>query len=234
MIIPAFLLGAAGSLHCLGMCGPVAFMLPLHRANPFKAIIQASLYHFGRLFSYTALGLCAGILGKGLLIFATQQKISLLIGSVMILSIVLPTKWISRKLGYATHNRLIFKLRSALSFSLRQRNPEAFLAVGLLNGLLPCGLVFMATLGALASGDALEASAFMLAFGLGTIPLMSAVLLLGKLARVSVKDRVRKFIPAIVALIGLLFILRGLGLGIPYLSPAPLESAIGSTLECHP
>jgi sulfite exporter TauE/SafE len=84
MLISAFILGLLGSLHCVGMCGPIAFMLPVDRSNSFKKISQIGVYHFGRLLAYSLIGLAFGLVGKSLYIFGIQQQLSIGIGIIMI------------------------------------------------------------------------------------------------------------------------------------------------------
>jgi len=108
------------------------------------------------------------------------------------------------------------------------------LTIGFLNGFLPCGLVYMAIFGAIATGNALQGSLYMALFGLGTIPLMTSAIYLGNFLNVQVRQRIRKAIPVFVAVIAGLFILRGLGLGIPYVSPKPIAETVSAEMECLP
>ena len=116
---------------------------------------------------------------------------------------------------------------------LREGNPDAFLSIGFLNGFLPCGLVYMALVGAMAMASAPMGALYMMVFGLGTVPLMSGAALMGKVFKTRLPT-VRKWIPVFVVLIGLLFILRGMGLGIPYISPMAPKDQVTAAIECHP
>ena len=234
ILLPAFLLGFMGSLHCLGMCGPIAFMLPIDRSNRVKGILQIVIYHVGRLMAYTAIGLLFGILGSGIALFGVQHKISVVIGILMILSVVLPFRGTLQPKVMKPVYKGISWIKNRLGRELGKRSMDSFLIIGVLNGFLPCGLLYMAVLGAIAMGHPLEGSLFMLVFGLGTVPLMTAAAYLGNFAKERVRQRIHKLIPILVVLVGLLFIFRGLGLGIPYLSPAP-ELHLGAVImECHP
>jgi len=95
MLFSAIIFGLLGSFHCIGMCGPIAFMLPVNRTNNTKRILQVSFYHIGRLVTYGILGLLFGFLGKGFYLFGFQQYLSIIIGVIMILMIVLPKKTIN-------------------------------------------------------------------------------------------------------------------------------------------
>lgn len=233
MLFSALILGLMGSLHCIGMCGPIAFMLPVSQNNKYKKAGQIFIYHFGRLMAYGIIGLLFGLLGKGLYLFGIQQKLSILIGVLMILIVILPYKYISR-LGLSKPvYRIIGKIKSSLGKALKKKTSDTFLTIGFLNGFLPCGLVYMALLGAIGMGNAFEGSLYMILFGLGTVPLMTAAVYLGGVLKDSAKHRIRQLIPVFVIIIGVLFILRGLGLGIPYVSPKPMVEVVSTEIECH-
>lgn len=233
MLGTALLLGLLGSLHCIGMCGPIAFMLPLNRQTPWRGGLQLGLYHAGRLFAYGLIGFVFGLIGKGLYLFGFQQKLSIVLGAVMILLVLVPgstfRSWKPARPVY----RLLGKLQSAMGSRLRGGDPDAFLSVGFLNGFLPCGLVYMALVGAMAMASAPLGALYMMVFGLGTVPLMSGAALMGRLFKTRL-PAVRRWIPVFVVLIGLLFILRGMGLGIPYVSPSEPGEQVSATMECQP
>lgn len=233
MLTTAFILGLLGSLHCVGMCGPIAFMLPVDRSNSFRKVIQISVYHFGRLLAYSLIGLIFGIVGKSLYIFGLQQQLSILIGVLMIVLVLIPYRTIGKYNLSRPLQRFIFKIKSSLGTALKKKTADTFLTIGFLNGFLPCGLVYMAVFGAMATGSLANGSLYMVLFGLGTIPLMTSVIYIGKFLNSSVKQRIQKAIPIFVVIIGTLFILRGLGLGIPYLSPEPIVDIASGTMSCH-
>ena len=233
MLVSALILGLLGSLHCVGMCGPIAFMLPVDRYNSFKKVSQIAIYHFGRLLAYSIIGLVFGLLGKSFYIFGIQQQLSIVIGVLMIVIILLPHKTIGKYNLSKPLYKFISKIKSSLGKALKKKTADTFLTIGFLNGFLPCGLVYMAVFGAIATGSLVEGSLYMILFGLGTIPLMTTAIYLGKFLNSTIKQRIQKAIPAFVVVIGLLFILRGLGLGIPYVSPAPIVETATSAIECH-
>jgi len=233
MLVSALILGLLGSLHCVGMCGPIAFMLPVDRSNSFKKVSQIGMYHFGRLLAYSIIGLVFGLVGKSLYIFGIQQQLSIIIGVLMIVVVLLPHKTIGKYNLSKPLYKIISKVKTGLGKALKKKTADTFLTIGFLNGFLPCGLVYMAVFGAVATGSLLEGSLYMILFGVGTIPLMTSAIYLGKFLNSTIKQRIQKAIPVFVVIIGLLFILRGLGLGIPYLSPAPIVEMVSSDLECH-
>lgn len=233
MLVSAFVLGLLGSFHCVGMCGPIAFMLPVDRTNSLKKVFQIALYHFGRLLAYSLIGLVFGILGKSLYIFGLQQQLSIAIGILMIIVVLIPYKTFSRYNFSKPLYKVIGKVKSALGKELKKKTPDTFLTIGFLNGFLPCGLVYMAVFAAIATGSLLEGSLYMVLFGVGTIPLMTTAIYISRFLKGSVRQHIQKAIPVFVIVIGALFILRGLGLGIPYISPAPIYDMANSAIECH-
>ena len=232
MLLSALILGLLGSFHCVGMCGPIAFMLPVDRFNSVKKVIQIFTYHFGRLIAYSLIGLFFGFVGKGLYIFGLQQQLSILIGIIMIVVILLPYKTFNRYNFSKPLFNIISKVKTALGKQLKKKSADTFLTIGFLNGFLPCGLVYMAVFASIATGNAFQGSLYMALFGLGTIPLMTTAIYLGKFLNTTIKQRIQKAIPVAVVIIGLLFILRGLGLGIPYISPAPVYDVATSAIDC--
>lgn len=234
MLLSALILGLLGSLHCVGMCGPIAFMLPVDRNNKAKKLGQIAIYHVGRLSAYALIGLLFGLLGKGLSIFGLQQKLSILIGVVMVGVILLPFGKLKKYNLAKPLYQLIAKVKSQLGKELSKRTADTFLTIGFLNGFLPCGLVYMAVLGAIAMGHPGEGALYMALFGLGTVPLMTSAIYFSGLLKGVAKQRFQRLIPVFVVAIGLLFILRGLGLGIPYLSPKPVMEVAVGTMECVP
>ena len=233
MLVAGFILGLLGSFHCVGMCGPIAFMLPVDRTNSFKKVAQIGLYHVGRLLSYATIGLVFGLLGKSIYIFGLQQRLSIVIGVLMIVVISIPYKTFSKYNFSKPVYRIISKIKSSLGAQFKKKSLDTFFTIGFLNGFLPCGLVYMAIFGAVATGSIYQGSLYMILFGLGTIPLMTTAIYLGKFLNTSIKQRIQKAIPVLVVLIGVLFILRGLGLGIPYISPAPNAGMVTNTMNCH-
>lgn len=227
MLLSAIIFGLLGSFHCVGMCGAIAFMLPVDRQNKVKQFFQIASYHLGRLLTYSIIGLLFGLLGKGFQLFGFQQQISIITGLLMILAIVVPNLFRKFKIGESVAT-LVMKLKSALGKQLKSKKNNTFFTIGFLNGYLPCGLVYMAVLGAISTSNAIEGSLYMFLFGLGTVPLMSAVVYVGNFTNVVFRKRVQQIIPFVVVVIGVLFVLRGLGLDIPYISP---HNSVSSFIE---
>lgn len=215
----ALTIGLIGSFHCIGMCGPIAVALPLGSRSWFGKVYGALLYNLGRSITYGLLGGLFGLLGKGIEMAGFQQWASIVIGIVMIMTVVFPFLFKGKLnldqllFGYA--GRMINRFRALFGI----QSYKNLLLIGLLNGFLPCGLVYVAVAGAINTNDVLMGVLFMIVFGLGTIPIMLTVSLAGNVISQGLKRRMNKVIPAFIVVLGLLFILRGLSLGIPYISP---------------
>ncbi len=233
MLYTALLFGLISSLHCIGMCGPIAMMLPVDRSNPSKKIMQIMSYHLGRISAYATVGFVFGLLGKGFYMAGMQQKMSIIIGLLMILVILIPEK------TFANYNfskpvfRLIAKVKEALGKQFKKKTYQSLFTIGLLNGFLPCGMVYVALFGAIAMQSSSLGVLYMILFGLGTVPLMSSVVYIHSFISLGMRNRIQKLIPFVVVLIGFLFILRGLGLGIPYVSPATVSLFVQANPNCH-
>lgn len=220
MVITAFLIGFIGSLHCVGMCGPIALMLPLNREHKGMAILQTLSYHMGRIFSYVLIGLLVGMISRGLEdLFKLQQYISMVIGIFILIIIIFP----ALKTNPLFINKYLFKwinyLKLELGQRLKQKSPQSFFMIGFFNGWLPCGLVYLAAFGAMATFNYLDAVLYMAVFGLGTIPILGVVFYFGSLIHKILKKQRLNVLNVMLFIVSTLFILRGLGLHIPYLSP---------------
>lgn len=234
MFLSAILFGLLGSFHCIGMCGPIAFMLPIDRQHHMKAFFQILSYHAGRLFTYSLIGLLFGFLGRGFYFFGFQQQLSIIVGALMITVILFPK--LLQKLSLSKKvSTIILKIKNSLGKELKKKGNDTFFTIGFLNGFLPCGLVYMAIFGAIATTNAFSGSLYMFLFGLGTIPLMTAFVYLGNFTKGNFRKNIQKVIPVMVVFIGVLFIIRGLGLGIPYISPIDpnLTSLVNANSTCH-
>jgi len=231
----ALLFGILGSFHCIGMCGPIAFLLPLDRRSKRKRLFQLISYHIGRLFTYGLLGFVFGLLGKSLNLFGIQQQLSIGIGVIMIVVVLIPSKKINGYTILKPVYPIVAKLKNVMGVYLKKKSSKTFFVLGFLNGLLPCGLVYMAVFGAMASGSATYGTLYLILFGLGTIPLMTVAIYLGNFLKGKAKQNLLKAIPIFVVVIGVLFILRGMGLGIKYISPSDMvrTQQIDIQYECH-
>lgn len=228
LFLTAFLTGLFGSFHCAGMCGPIAFALPGRKDEGAIFYLGRFLYNFGRMSSYALLGVISGAFGMGLKLAGFQQGLSIAAGILIILSVsysyfikkgssINPFSWMPQKLiQQLFHSKSIY----ALAF------------IGMMNGFLPCGFVYIAIVGASVTQGLWDGALFMLCFGLGTLPMMYGVSVLGQFLSSNFRSKLNRLSPLLAFLIAGLFILRGLNLGIPYVSP---EIRIETTAveNCH-
>jgi sulfite exporter TauE/SafE len=233
MLFTALIFGIISSLHCIGMCGPIAMMLPVSHNNPTKKVIQIMLYHLGRLTTYASLGFLFGILGKGLYLAGMQQQISITVGIFMIIIAIVPEKIFANYNFSRPVYRLISKLKTNLGSQFKRKSQDALFTIGLLNGLLPCGLVYAALFGAIAMQNVGFSIMYMLLFGIGTIPLMSAVVYVSNILSIPFRNKFQKIIPLVTVVIGILFVMRGMGLNIAYISPSNMHLFIQTAANCH-
>ncbi len=217
--ISALTLGLLGSFHCVGMCGPIALAIPLKTDSWLARIFGGVLYNLGRAVTYAVMGAVFGLLGRGLVMSGFQQWISVIMGAIMILSVITPSIYKNRFNADKGVFSFVGKVKMSLGKLFAIRSYGALLMIGLLNGLLPCGLVYFAIAGAIATGSSISGSLFMFIFGLGTLPMLLAISLIGNMITLELRKKITKLIPYAIVFIGVLFILRGLSLGIPYLSP---------------
>ncbi len=218
LVFAAFTIGLLGSFHCVGMCGPLALSLPLNNNSFWGKFSGSLLYNAGRIATYSVLGAVFGAIGKSVALFGYQQWLSVLLGALIIVFIMLPKQitFINKKNMVV---RFFEKLRTSLGQLFLKKNYSSLFSIGLLNGLLPCGLVYMAAAGAVATGDITKSILFMAFFGLGTLPMMWGVALFGNYIGIGIRQKIRKAYPYMMMLMACLLILRGMGLGIPYVSP---------------
>ncbi len=219
--IPAALvLGFASSGHCLGMCGPIALAVPSPGTGWRSRLNSTLLLNSGRLATYTLLGAAFGTFGRGLQLVGLQQTVSILAGALILLSVLVPgllERW--SPTGHLS--LMVARFRGVLGRNLKRTAPEALFATGLLNGLLPCGMVYAAAIGATAMGAASQGALFMVLFGLGTWPALIALRMSGHMIGGGGRTLLRRMSPVVVSVLGILMILRGLELGIPMVSPPP-------------
>jgi len=221
----AFILGFAGSAHCLAMCGPLLIGVQKRQL----------LHHAGRLFSYSIVGLVFGLLGKVIIMASYQQALSIISGSILLLWVIfsifpIRSSSIALLRYWSKFNALFYKPISHLSPNLRS------VSMGILNGFLPCGLVYVAATASLQGGSIPYSVSYMLFFGAGTLPALVGLGFAGQKIGPIVRQRFRNAAPYFVTVLACLFILRGLALNIPYVSPKITQSSSGhiKCSCCHP
>jgi sulfite exporter TauE/SafE len=225
-----FIVGLLGSLHCVGMCGPIVAALPQGDGGRSAFLVGRLLYNLGRVVTYSIIGLVFGLIGKSIFMAGYQQGLSIAIGVGIILAVVTPSRYsqgVIAGLGLGKLYGLISRLWGRL---FRSSKKSSLFAIGLLNGFLPCGFVYVAIAGAVATGRAFKGSAYMALFGIGTIPILLAFSLAGNIIGQKFRRAFSRAVPVLAVSLALLFILRGLSLGIPILSPKmTYDMASGTT-----
>jgi len=218
-IISGFLLGLFGSLHCIGMCGPILLALPGKNKSKIKLIISRIFYNSGRVLTYSFLGLIFGLLGSRLHLFGLQQITSITFGAIIIIYVLTPQKFRQK---ISSNKAVVFfveRLKEKFSIFFKKDTLTAMLAIGILNGFLPCGFVYIAIAGSISTGSIVDGILFMAMFGVGTIPIMLAASLFASFINFTRTIKIRKLIPVLSIILAVIFIIRGLNLGINYLSP---------------
>ena len=233
MLYSAFIFGLISSFHCGGMCGPIAMMLPVDRNNEAKKVTQIITYHIGKLTAYGILGLVFGLLGKSFYLAGMQQQLSIIVGVLMIVVALVPEKVFAKYNFSKPVYKIISKVKSSLGQQFKNKSYKSLFTIGLLNGFLPCGMVYVAIFGAIAMQSVSLGVLYMLLFGIGTIPMLTAVIYISNVLSFSFRGTLQKIIPVVAVVIGMLFIIRGLGLDIPYLSPSNMSLFVQSEANCH-
>lgn len=214
-----FLIGFLGSFHCVGMCGPIALALPFGNQSNFQLVVGRLLYNIGRSLTYALFGAIFGLFGKGIEIAGLQKWASILLGVSILSYYLIPDKFkgkLSVTKPYLVASNFVKKGFSKLT---KDGSPSSLFIFGIVNGFLPCGFVYVALAGALTTGGAVSGALYMGLFGLGTTPIMFATALVGKFLSAKLKQSMNKLIPVFAIILAIIFILRGLSLGIPFISP---------------
>ncbi len=227
--ISALSIGFLGSAHCVAMCGPLALALPISRKSKTHSILGIALYHLGKLSMYALLGLIFGSLGKGLVLAGLQQRVSIIAGVLILLAVLIPKlKHQNNVIVGFVYRQILNPIQAQMAILLKRHRLPTLILLGFFNGLLPCGLIYLALMGALSTGDLYQGSLFMTAFGLGTIPALVSLQFAAQLTKSKIPAKIRSIFPILMIFAALFFILRGAGLGIPYISPSNGVLTFGS------
>jgi uncharacterized protein len=223
----AFLIGFIGSFHCIGMCGPIALSLPYQDVSKAKTAANVLLYNGGRVLTYSFIGLVFGLIGQGVALAGFQQWLSIVLGVLMLLAAFSVINFEKQLIQIPFLDSGFKKVRFHLGRLLAQKSQKkrTLFLVGILNGFLPCGLVYLAIVGAIGTGSILGGSLYMTIFGVGTIPMMLSVALVGNFVNLKFRKKIQKIIPYMLSIMAILFILRGMNLGIPYISPELIQDS---------
>lgn len=211
-------MGLASNVHCLGMCGPIAMVLPLNRRNNWTILGGTLQYNLGRTLMYGVLGILFGLLGVTIQIFGILQWMSILAGIALVifawrkqLKVWFPQ--VSNPFGIQK------SIQKLMGKSMKSKSRFRLLAFGAINGLLPCGMVYVALLNALLAESLMSSSLAMIAFGVGTLPIMIFVPFMSNKIGAETRKKLNRSIPYVLTVVGLMIALRGMNLGIPFVSP---------------
>ncbi len=215
----AFMIGVVGSFHCVGMCGPIVIAVSNTSRDKLGLVVDNFLYNIGRVITYALMGMILGTLGATVKLAGYQEIVSIIVGAGMLIVLFFPKKWISKFEETPAMNSILSGFKRLFGRFMNWRSRFSFLVIGLLNGLLPCGLVYVALAASITAGGVVEGAFYMAAFGLGTVPMLFAMFTMKSFVPLKLRRAVNKFIPVGIAVVAVLLILRGLSLGIPYISP---------------
>ncbi|HEU5167476.1 MAG TPA: sulfite exporter TauE/SafE family protein [Chitinophagaceae bacterium] len=228
----AFIMGLAGSLHCVGMCGPLALSLPVSHNNNLSRIRGGLIYNSGRILSYASMGLIFGSVGNLIIATRWQSSLSIALGVIILLYLLFPKKYFHFSTATPL-GKLFMLLRQQLGKLFQSKKLSSLWFIGVLNGFLPCGLIYLALTSSVISASPENGGLFMMFFGLGTFPMMFATVLMGNYLNQSIRQKIHRAVPVLLFLMAVLLILRGMNLGIPFMSPELSSAHPQGAIECH-
>ncbi len=218
-VLSGLALGFLGSLHCIGMCGPIALALPSRTKSKFDFYCGRILYNLGRVFAYSILGLLLGLMGQRINLAGYQQTLSIILGIIILITVLNPVRFKHFFSSLSFVKAATIFLQLSIGSLFRKSNQSSLFLIGVLNGFLPCGFVYIALAGAIAFGKVEGSILFMTLFGIGTSPAMFSASIVTSLFSQKVRKKIIQSVPVFAFVLAIIFILRGLNLGIPYLSP---------------
>jgi hypothetical protein len=228
VLLSGYGIGLFGSFHCIGMCGPIALSLPIHQFQPVQKIVSVLFYNFGRSISYAIFGMLFGLIGSTFTFFKIQQFLSIFSG-ILLLLLFLNQRY--GKVNFSIFYLFTSKIKNQLGVYLKsEKSVLSYLFIGVLNGFLPCGLVYVAIAAAIAAGSVFKSSLLMFGFGLGTIPVMVLLMYFGKFLSQNIRSKINAVTPYLIMGMAILLIIRGMNLGIPYISPSLIDETVNC---CH-
>lgn len=190
-------------------------------------------YNVGRVVTYAGLGALIGLGGNVVSLAGYGRALSVTSGIAMVVLALAQLVWHWNLPIPGVMLRLTNPARAQLGRLLQHHSTGALFGIGMLNGLLPCGMVTAALVGAAGTGSIGSSALFMAAFGLGTAPVMTAVAVATPLMTGRWKASFRVAAPVVALIMGTLIVVRGMGLGIPLLSPKPVTSTAASCCSSH-
>ena len=218
-IFAGLIIGFVGSFHCIGMCGPIALALPVPTSDNFRFYAGRVIYNFGRILSYALMGIFIGFISEKLVISGFQQMLSISLGILILIIVLIPRRIRNKIFASDIIQGLINPLKVSIGTLFMQKSYFSFFSIGFLNGFLPCGFVYAGLAGAISTGSAFNGMLFMIFFGFGTFPAMFTISIFSKFIKLGLRQKLNKLVPVFAIFLAVLFIMRGMNLGIPYVSP---------------
>ncbi len=229
MLYTAFTFGLLGSLHCVGMCGPLALAMPF--GSKGDRVVRILVYNGGRILTYGMLGALMGFLGQGVFLVGLQSWLTLALGILLVAVGLFSVQLEFNIWNLPVLSTWYLKLKAAFGRLMSKNGYQSLFGLGLLNGLLPCGLVYLALAGALTTANWQSGISYMVMFGLGTLPLLLAVTLIGQLSGRKIQGYLRKAYPVVLTLMGGFLIWRALQFQLP--TSFSLWEALNNAPMCH-
>lgn len=231
-LLAALTLGLFGSLHCIGMCGPLVLAVPSNAQNRVKYLFERIVYNTGKAFTYGVMGAVLGFAGKNVLM-NIQQELSLILGFTLLVTVAVPLGLRNTLDKFSPLRHLYSFVKVRFAAQMKERGYTTLAVMGMLNGLLPCGLVYTALVGAAVVADAWQSALFMIVFGFGTAPALILVSFSGKLLSIKYRSLFSRAVPIFSIALALILILRGMNLGIPMISPQVTHTETHEkTMDC--
>ncbi len=232
----AFIFGLLGSFHCVGMCGPIVLALPVNKTSKWKFFFSRLVYNLGRVVTYAIMGFIIGSIGEQFSLAGYQNVLSISMGVLILIMVLVPTGFFNKLFPFQIFTSFSTTVKKYWSILFKNSSIASLFLIGILNGLLPCGFVYIALAGVASTGSMLNGSLYMALFGLGTLPILLVLSFATGLLTAKVKTTFSKLIPVGGVIIALLIILRGMSLGIPYISPKIVVEQSGEQKVecCHP
>lgn len=232
----AFIFGLLGSFHCVGMCGPIVLALPVSKSSKWNFFFSRVVYNLGRVVTYSAMGFVIGSIGEQFSLAGYQNVLSISMGILILIMVLVPTGFFNKLFPFQFFTKVSIQVKQYWALLFKNSSVASLFLIGILNGFLPCGFVYIALAGAASTGSMITGSLYMALFGLGTLPILLVLSFATGLITGRVKKTFTKLIPVGGVVIALLIILRGLSLGIPYISPKIHINQTGEQKVecCHP
>lgn len=206
----ALAIGFFGSFHCIGMCGPIALALPGQHDSRLFFISGRLLYNIGRIVTYSLLGALFGFIGYSIMLAKLQNTLSIFLGILIVAGAASQTSFFPGWKKKMKLNLPFQKLKKLISSQFNKRGQATLFTIGLLNGLLPCGFVYIALASSITTGSIVKGSIFMALFGLGTLPAMFAMALAPGMISLQLRRKINKSLPLLAAGLGIYLIYRGI------------------------